>query len=557
MKSASRQVLVASGSNGSSQLGLDHVEDVGSYTACQFNLESLRAGTASSLTTSIPGQALSIASGAGHSLLLVENHTSSSGEDKKTSHSVWVTGSNQYGQLGDGFTYGQETPAVSAWTRLSLHDYVKAVGLPISKEHFYNPIHIACSWTSSFIGIETWTHLADGTLERGSDFVISFGTNDFGELGCGDGSVPGQPLKSNQKVHVVKLPDQSPKEDSACLQRRIRILVASQRNIVCVLDWLNPESKDPLEENIMQHVYGWGAGRQGQLDVTTAWMSGTGKVFEDQQTISGTPHQAHRQPVSRATQKAQTRPRPASKRSNQATGDLKLKASRFPSIHSCPVQIDLFKAVADSELETRVEQVAVGSSHIVFKIKHGTETKLIGLGSNAKSQLQFTGLPASNLSSSCKIDTTWNGTFVAPSRQAQSILSTGSNTHGQLGIGAWEDSTEPTNEATRKPPFLVPISDMQNNSTSRHIADLVCGSEHVILVTDDIETAKSLQQVWTWGWNEHGNLGLGEDKIEDRWTPAQLDMTTLHTHGTIKIEKVWAGCATSWLLLQVTDTDAW
>lgn len=64
---------------------------------------------------------------------------------------------------------------------------------------------------------------------------------------------------------------------------------------------------------------------------------------------------------------------------------------------------------------------------------------------------------------------------------------------------------------------------------------VAAGSEHVVVLT-------AARRVWGWGWNEHGNLGDGS--TDDCTVPKQL---WLEGAGA-RIEGVWAGCGTSWIL---------
>ena len=61
------------------------------------------------------------------------------------------------------------------------------------------------------------------------------------------------------------------------------------------------------------------------------------------------------------------------------------------------------------------------------------------------------------------------------------------------------------------------------------------------------------QKLLGWGWNEHGNMGLGH--TEDVITPAFIPIPSLSIPSATvetdppKIVGIWAGCGTSWFAL--------
>ena len=62
------------------------------------------------------------------------------------------------------------------------------------------------------------------------------------------------------------------------------------------------------------------------------------------------------------------------------------------------------------------------------------------------------------------------------------------------------------------------------------------------------------QKLLGWGWNEHGNMGLGH--TEDVMTPILIPIPTLSIPSAAveidppKIVGIWAGCGTSWFALE-------
>ena len=62
------------------------------------------------------------------------------------------------------------------------------------------------------------------------------------------------------------------------------------------------------------------------------------------------------------------------------------------------------------------------------------------------------------------------------------------------------------------------------------------------------EREGGIREVWGWGWNEHGNLGLGHKQDISR--PSFIWPNDILYGGDSSSEKligVWAGCATSWI----------
>src|SRR5258705_411426 len=145
---------------------------------------------------------------------------------------------------------------------------------------------------------------------------------------------------------------------------------------------------------------------------------------------------------------------------------------------------------------------------------------LTALGSDRKAQLQI----VANVEGAQGIGGTWNGTYcIVRDGSAWSILSSGSNTHGQLGYEV------PSGRVVF--PGTINMTD-----TSVQIA---CGSEHVLTLIK----SRDATQIWGWGWNEHGNLGLGN--TEDARVPVRI--WPLGVGISVDASSVWGGCGTSWI----------
>ncbi|KAJ7576973.1 regulator of chromosome condensation 1/beta-lactamase-inhibitor protein II [Mycena floridula] len=165
------------------------------------------------------------------------------------------------------------------------------------------------------------------------------------------------------------------------------------------------------------------------------------------------------------------------------------------------------------------EAAALGSQHTIFL---NSSRRIFGCGTNKKGQVQ--GLDT--LENVGSIGCTWNGTYAVVDGMLYAV---GSNTKGQLG--RLLPSSEP-----------APV-DFPFTSSTHHLLQLACGSEHVLSrfsLNSSNET-----EVWGWGWNEHGNLGIGS--VDDALVPVKI-WPTKQSQGTAI--GIWAGAGTSWIQIQ-------
>lgn len=176
-----------------------------------------------------------------------------------------------------------------------------------------------------------------------------------------------------------------------------------------------------------------------------------------------------------------------------------------------------------------VTQLALGNQHTVCLLSSAT---LLAMGSNRKGQL-------SGLDDLCdveRIGCTWNGTYALLG--SGELVATGSNTHSQLGRGTGGQGLEET---------IGPVSFPLGPDAGR-VVQMACGSEHVLCVVERAGNAEAVprREVWGWGWNEHGNLGTGG--TEDVDVPVKIWPRYGDEEGWVA--NVWAGCGTSWILVQ-------
>jgi protein ATS1 len=181
-----------------------------------------------------------------------------------------------------------------------------------------------------------------------------------------------------------------------------------------------------------------------------------------------------------------------------------------------PVEIQLPRSWS------RITQISLGNQHTVFRHLDGSVT---ALGSNRRGQLNN----ISSLQAVTDVQCTWNGTTAVASDDCTSLVSSsGMNEAGQLGRPSGEPGFAPVN---------LPLD-------VKLVGAIVCGSEHTLVI---LKSIGGRDELWGWGWNEHGNLGTGDTfnvQVPIRlWPPVA---------GEVIVDgdpiAPWAGCGTSWVL---------
>ncbi|KIK81986.1 hypothetical protein PAXRUDRAFT_832496 [Paxillus rubicundulus Ve08.2h10] len=180
--------------------------------------------------------------------------------------------------------------------------------------------------------------------------------------------------------------------------------------------------------------------------------------------------------------------------------------------------------------QDRMVSCELGNQHTLVLHESG---RISALGSNKQRQLPL----HMEWESARKLGCTWNGTYVfLRDGDKRVLLAMGNNAQGQLGRG---DATEPAStsiEAVKLP-------------AEHTISTFTCGSEHVLVMYGSSEG--NSPSVWGWGWNEHGNLGLGtlgNVALPTRlWPREDVEEYSKYPQKTVSI---WAGCATSWLVVE-------
>lgn len=165
--------------------------------------------------------------------------------------------------------------------------------------------------------------------------------------------------------------------------------------------------------------------------------------------------------------------------------------------------------------EDSIAQVACGSQHSLVLTSSG---RLFGCGSNRFEQLGRSSSLAKSVTMMeihgpwaplRAVACSWHSSF-AIDRHGR-VWSWGRNNHGQRGRSS--------SDIIGQVPLPV---------TSK--TQLNAGSEHCIVRQGD--------NVYVWGWNEHGNLGLGH--TDDILLPTKLELS-------LKAKGIAAGCGTTWI----------
>ncbi|KAG2122565.1 regulator of chromosome condensation 1/beta-lactamase-inhibitor protein II [Suillus clintonianus] len=199
-------------------------------------------------------------------------------------------------------------------------------------------------------------------------------------------------------------------------------------------------------------------------------------------------------------------------------GDTKIVNCDRPCIISLDVSAD------------PVQIYSLGLQHTVACHQSGRTT---AFGSNKKGQLH----KMDSWGRIRQVGCTWNGTYLLVDDDENTLLSMGSNAHGQLG----RELQGGENEVTVGPVEFT----LSHDGKLASLRSFACGSEHVMAVVSP--SGSSDREVWGWGWNEHGNLGL--DHTDDVPKPTKIWPAGGHAVDGKPVQ-VWAGNGTSWILLQ-------
>ncbi|KAH8099354.1 regulator of chromosome condensation 1/beta-lactamase-inhibitor protein II [Cristinia sonorae] len=200
---------------------------------------------------------------------------------------------------------------------------------------------------------------------------------------------------------------------------------------------------------------------------------------------------------------------------------------RPPSIQPSPVAVEPLGS-------TTFSMASAGSQHTSLLHSSGSSK---AIGSNRKGQISG----VDSLTNVTSIGSTWNGTYVVLEYPGSwSIMATGDNAKGQLGCQTSADQRDGTLETVYFP----------FTSNSHKLLRMACGSEHVVCLFSILADNKQCTEVWGWGWNEHGNLGLGH--TDDLHLPTKI-WPNSGDPSTAQALDVWGGCGTTWILVAETN----
>jgi len=415
--------LFASGSNAHGQLANNTIEDSHAFSPCIFRRDTQSIAE--------PGfrRIHQVTSGGNHTLALVEGTDSDSGS--KTV--LWGCGDASLGQLGPLLHGG-----VLSFVPIELQ--LQENGLAD-----YYPRLICASWQTTYIVL---------SCPGRSDYLVSMGSDDFGDLGIGKPKK--KPIGPCQVKFGHLFIDGTSLEG---LHLDITSVAAGQHHVILQLQ---VRLKD---DAYRQLLVGWGVARHGELG-----------------NISN--------------------------------------SSKKTSVISLP---EIIANVDANE----VTAFSLGNQHSVFLCK---SKQVSLLGSNKRGQAN--GLD--ELKDVECVGCTWNGTYIVKSENAHCIYATGSHSKGQLG------RTLSSDDVQSLAPVEFPLT------ASCHLQKFVCGSEHVLALFS--QSGMSENEVWGWGWNEHGNLGI--DTTDDVLLPIRV--WPPKSKYQKRAVDIWAGCGTSWIAVEET-----
>ncbi|KAF8330393.1 regulator of chromosome condensation 1/beta-lactamase-inhibitor protein II [Cantharellus anzutake] len=435
--------LLAAGSNAKGQLASGDAFDRPRFSPCVFE------------GTHFPGPAevLQVAGGANHTLVLCRRSS-----DPPTKTTLWGCGDGSKGQLIS--IRSSHTFRPLDLTKLGAKGYIATA--------------VAACWEASFI---VFTPKQEGSRQKSSDLIFSFGSNDFGDRGV---PKPAQAVPSSVPLEPA-IKGTGLKVTFPIVYRILMISSGPHHVLVVVL----VTTVDGLEQEV---VLGWGASRHGQLEL---------ELMSDK------------------------------------ARDILQKSNKAQPFAQTPRSILLLPH------QRRVVSMSAGQQHSIVVDNEGN---VYAGGSNRKFQLAS----IHSIPDITSLECTWNGTyFVSRGNSSWRVYSTGSGVKGQLG----HRQSQPTTSASIMPSVPYTSSVPQEvaflfQHTSTKLIGLACGSEHVLaLIEDESDHSNS---VFGWGWNEHGNLGLGS--TEDVWEPVRVWPPSDDggaTQGSVR--KIWAGCGTSWI----------
>ncbi|XP_074274525.1 ultraviolet-B receptor UVR8 isoform X4 [Silene latifolia] len=205
---------------------------------------------------------------------------------------------------------------------------------------------------------------------------------------------------------------------------------------------------------------------------------------------------------------------------------------------STPTEVSFFSS-------KHVEQVACGMRHTLVQTKGNSGDQLYGFGSNNRGQLGVSKnkirsvsipQPCLEFDSAQVVTVIANGDHSAAISGEGKVSMLGGRHHGTL--------SEPENTAPDHNSFVNSVRFLQDSENAenpklqevagldgRRAVQIAAGAEHSAVVTDDGE-------IWTWGWGEHGQLGLGN--TNDQTLPQLVPLQNANQHKSLT-SRVYCG----------------
>lgn len=206
-----------------------------------------------------------------------------------------------------------------------------------------------------------------------------------------------------------------------------------------------------------------------------------------------------------------------------------------------------FRFNPSSACPFEVVDVALGQAHTCMLFRkagdHGGPFRLTWCGARSHGQIGDSAEVAPALASIPpglllkRVYATWNSTFILGESEAGEtrLYSLGNNRNGQLGRCTANKASGTAGEVLF-------------DGSRRRILQLAAGSEHILALLEGLQLG-SKKEIWGWGWNEHGNLGLqGDGQLEDVRLPKKLQVPVADDYLGIA-----AGNGTSWIFAMNAD----
>ncbi|WWD03496.1 hypothetical protein V865_001548 [Kwoniella europaea PYCC6329] len=400
--------------------------------------------------------------------------TPGSGGDVRPRNILLGAGTNTFGQLGPRCALWDDIKPEARWKPLNL---LNSAGV----EGDWEPVKIASTWTTSFVVYQRINDKPQDQSELSSISKADTGSSQIKEddveqivLSCGSNDFGELGSITNLPL-TLDAPAEIPISQASRRPTIVEVGLRRGGKVEMIKGGQRHVIVVISGRNGEQRVMGWGASRKGELDAATL----SSNLTNDSNSST----------------------------SSKAKGKGKGKAISRPTTLP-PTKIDL--KIPPGE---RIVDVSLGASHTLALLSNGD---VLGWGSNVKGQITDVHL----LKDVKCIAATWNGSYFLT--RSNQLFSQGSNTHSQLLRGP--DADKERGEV--------------NIPHGWGVDRIVAGSEHLLVHMKSQEMEEQGEGLWTGGWNEHGNLALGDQ--EDR-----AHLTRVGIEG--RIRGLWGGCASTWV----------